>query len=125
MSKTEDTIDFIQHHGVKGMHWGVRNPRNRVSRGKKTKTTYQKPAHRLSDADLQKRIRRMEMEKRYSDLNKSDTTVSKGRKFTSGVLANSGRTVATTLVTGAALLAVSKALKKKVPHETVKAITGR
>jgi hypothetical protein len=122
---------FIAHHGVKGMRWGVRNSGNRVrlgKRGQKSKTTYQKPAHRLSDADLSKRIKRMEMEKRYSDLNKKDATrIDKGRKFSTGILSNSGRTVATTLVSGAALLAISKALQKKgkLHPSTVRAITGK
>ena len=76
---SQSSVDeFIEHYGVKGMHWGVRNPRNRVKTGK-TKTTYTKPGHKLSDEQLSKRIKRMEMEKRYKDLNQPD--IHKGRKF--------------------------------------------
>lgn len=127
MRTAEATKAFIEHYGVKGMHWGVRHPRNRVSRGKKSRTTYQKPAHRLSDAELQKRIRRMEMEKRYKDLNTEDTKVKKGKRVAGSILSNSGKTAATTIVTGATLLAVSKALQKhgKLNAGTVRAITGK
>lgn len=59
--------DFLKHYGVKGMRWGVR--RNRSSRGAKKSEGPAKPkAHELSDEELKSAVARMEMEKKYHEL---------------------------------------------------------
>lgn len=113
--------DILEHHGVKGMHWGVRNAKKR--RTSSRRTTFTKPAHRLSDDELNKRIRRLQMEKQYNDLNKPEA--SKGKTFVTRLLDNTGNKVVGTLASGALLLAISKALSKKVGAETARAITGK
>jgi len=119
--------NLIEHHGVKGMHWGIRNPRNRVtktgSRKKTTRTHFKKSPKRLTTQELETRIRRMETEKRYNELNKRD--VSKGSQIASEILTNSGKKVATTLVTGAALYTIKKSLAKKLGEDVAASITKR
>lgn len=103
-------LNFINHHGVKGQKWGVR--RARGSGGSSTaRTTFKKAPSKLSDVELAKRIKRMETEKRYNELNRND--VSKGKQFVTDVVTNSGRKVATTVLTGASLVAIKAALTAK------------
>lgn len=108
-----DVKEFIEHHGVKGMQWGVRKKRGDRSAFKKdtSRTKYGKSPKRMTSAELDKRIKRMETEKRYNDLNKRD--VSKGEQIATEILTNSGKKVATTVLTGAGILAVKYYAKKK------------
>lgn len=91
-----DERDYLMHYGVKGMRWGVRHDRERSGirktassiksglRKRKAKSierkrnkalsvtssaryTYKQRQH-LSDAELQARIRRLDMEKHLKDL---------------------------------------------------------
>jgi hypothetical protein len=67
-SKSSGTTvaDFLKHHGVKGMKWGVR--KDRGSRSPKKSGPAKAKAHELSDEELKKAVARMEMEKKYHDL---------------------------------------------------------
>ena len=78
-AKQSNVIDFIDHHGVKGMHWGVRGGKGTPRAGKTERTRFAKSPKRLTNAELEKRIKRMETEKRYNDLNKRD--ISAGQKL--------------------------------------------
>lgn len=63
----------------------------------------------MSDAELRERISRLELEKRYKDLNRSvNPEVHKGRDFVYDVLEKSGKNVATQLTTYAMGKAVNK-----------------
>ena len=118
----DDIKEFIEHHGVKGMQWGVRKDRGGgVTVGRRSgkrateRTVFSKPPVKLSASELDKRIKRMETEKRYNDLNAKD--VGKGEKLANEILTNVGRTVVTTVATGALLLAVRTAVNKKMGVE--------
>ena len=87
----------LYHYGVLGMRWGIRRNRS-ISSGKssnKRKSTNQKAVQKskpkpktvkdLSNDELKAKITRLELEKRYRDLN--PPTVSRGRKFVDKVLA--------------------------------------
>lgn len=76
--------DYLMHHGVKGMRWGVRHDRPRTSRSrvrqakpdtrseqrKQVDDIRAKKRHELTDEELRQAINRMNMEKQYKNLNR-------------------------------------------------------
>jgi len=112
-------IDILEHYGVKGQKWGVR--KNRGSSTAKTK--FKKSPKKLSDTELQKRIKRLEAEKRYNDLNSRDK--SRGEKIALEIMENSGRRLATTVATGVGTLLVKSAIESRFGAETARQVTGR
>ena len=100
----------LYHWGVKGMRWGVRRYQNadgsltdagkkraqkqkvknlkKARQAKAAKAERQElvkqgkiPASKMTDEELQNKIKRLEMEKRYKDLVKDTATVNKGQSF--------------------------------------------
>lgn len=104
--------DFLEHHGVKGMKWGVIN-KSRSKSSKTTQTQYHKTPNRLDDAELNRRIKRMELEKRYNDLNQPKK--SQGKKYVHELLQNNGKAITTAIVSTATAFLVRRALEKKFP----------
>lgn len=86
----------LAHWGVKGMKWGVRRYQNAdgslTPAGKKRYGDYE-PSDKLDDAELRRRINRMQMESQYAQL--TAPKKSAGRKFVEDVLLNAGKQVAT------------------------------
>lgn len=95
------TNEELMHYGVLGMKWGVR--RSSSSSGgskagskkgktddssdpKKTAKAESKPKKRklseVSDDELQRRIKRLENEKRYLELSRDNPKINKGKTFT-------------------------------------------
>lgn len=112
--------DELKHHGVKGMKWGVRKDRDggsnrrraRRQPAEEAKATLKKrkratsDAERLSNQELQKRIQRLELEKKYTNLT--------GNKR-EGILVKTGGRVAKDL-----LYEVSKDLAKDMVVSSIK-----
>lgn len=114
---------YLEHFGILGMHWGIRRYQNpdgsytaegkrRKSKGKTYSDDYwnshdKKDPKYMSDKELQKRINRLNNEKQYKNLQKSDTRKaleSAGKQF-----------VNTAIVTAIAGLAANE-VKKRIPE---------
>lgn len=108
--------EFLEHHGVKGMKWGQRKRRNESARAKKFgggKTRYKDvKAKHLSEEEINKRIKRLELERKYETLNKSQ--VSAGRDYATGILSNSGKAAAGAAVGTGVSYVVGRALKARL-----------
>lgn len=111
VSQSMSLENHLAHYGKKGMRWGVRKSGSRGSSKKTAKrTTYQKSPSKLSDAELQRRVRRLETEKRYLELNNATKTTSSGKKAVNKVLSQIGNS-ASTAIAGAAVGAAGLAIK--------------
>lgn len=101
-----DVTEFLEHHGVKGMRWGIRNRRNRVKTAKRPPSSdskrisdlkKRKPSQ-LTDKQLKDVNARLNLESNFSRLNPS--TVKKGHEWTKNAMA--------LISTGAAIAALSQ-----------------
>lgn len=140
--------EFLEHFGVKGMKWGRRKNKPNISdlsddylksrnnraqleetykkntTPKKTKTVYT-PAKKLSDADLQARINRMNMEKQYAELTKGDRELqSAGRKLIFDVMTGVAQTLITDLLKTGAKSAWNSGRTTRVVQYTPALTTG-
>lgn len=104
--------EVVEHHGVKGQKWGIRNRRTT-----KAGASADKPkAHELSDEELKKAVGRMQMEKQYNQLvgakssSRGKKAVKVGAAFVGGIALN----VAKETIKNQASAKVNSALAKKV-----------
>jgi ribosomal protein L14E/L6E/L27E len=120
-----DNAELI-HYGVKGMKWGVRRtpvqlghrrkPKKIAKRSRespeseKKKSAPKKSVHELSDEELRQAIGRLEMEKRYKELERSANPQKNndGKKFVENILRKSGENIATQFTTYAMGTLVNK-----------------
>ena len=74
----------LMHYGVLGMRWGVRRASKRRGGSKKKKGSRQpqqpQKKRRMSNKELQSRVKRMQLEKQYRDLT-NDLTPKKKTKI--------------------------------------------
>lgn len=112
--------NHLFHYGVLGQRWGIR--RNKSSGGslksrlsahyqrsveqkygksstdsKVAKSLKKKRLNELSNDELKKLTTRMQLEKQYKDLKRSNASA--GKKFVTDILRDSGKNVATSYVT--------------------------
>ena len=72
----------LMHYGVMGMRWGVRRASKRSGGSKKKKASrqpQQQPKRRMSNKELQARVKRMKLEQQYRDLTKDLTPKTKSK----------------------------------------------
>lgn len=120
--------EYLYHHGVKGMKWGVRKNKVKSSISKRRAQNKQlrsikkkrRQADRLrstlSDKELESRVKRLEKEERLHNLTKNN--VNTGRTETGKILKRAGTTIATAALVGAGTYALSKGggkIGEKVP----------
>lgn len=86
--------NYIAHHGVKGMRWGVRRSRDQLARArgsrrdswsddaKEVRNLKKKRINQMSNAELRKYNERTRLEQEYSRLNPN--VVKKGWKYVAG-----------------------------------------
>lgn len=100
--------EFIKHYGVKGMKWGVRKDRGRVTTGSK-KTRKQQASERemrradnnrrvISTPELESRIRRIKLERELKKLTEQE--LDPGKTFAKAIMSQAGRKVLSAAVAG-------------------------
>ena len=101
----------IEHYGKKGMKWGVRKRtlREERERGKRFKASQNRRV--LKDEELNNMISRLEKEKKLKNLVEEDLTP--GRKAAKSIVSESGQKVVKTVVAGAAMYGVKKAIESR------------
>lgn len=104
MNFQEEYSDYLEHHGVKGMRWGVRKNKykNNIKKRKNIKST--DDISKLSDEELSRRVNRLSKEKQLRDLTKSD--VNSGKKAMKKALGIIGTSILVPAATGAAIYAL-------------------
>lgn len=100
------TNEFLEHHGIKGMRWGVR--KRSTASGPATAHPSKPHAKDLSDEDLKKAIDRMDLEKKYSALINPKRDHSESTAF----LKELGKNTVKTAVSAVATQQINKILKK-------------
>lgn len=105
--------EYLQHHGVKGMRWGVRKSGSDsgVKKYSGSRTRYKGKPKDLTDEELFKRIKRLEAEKRYSELNSRTTNA--GKKHAGEVLTRIGKESAVKVGVNTAVYGYKKGIEKK------------
>lgn len=99
--------EFLEHHGVKGMKWGIRNKRKHGSDKQGSGPPH---AGDLSDEELRRHIERMDLEQRYTKL----AHPQKGKNPAAAFIKEIGKNVARTAITTAATAQVGKIMTKAV-----------
>jgi hypothetical protein len=80
---SENVIDaFLEHHGVKGQKWGIRNRSRRVqvpssAEHKKVAALRKKPVHALTNKQLKDLNARLSLEKTHRQLNPTKADIGK------------------------------------------------
>lgn len=103
----------LTHYGVLGMKWGRRKAQSPVNTSKDHKTKTQLKKKRISEMsneELKALTTRMQLEKQYSDLKKTDT--SSGKKIVQDILVNAAKQTASTYVTKYMNKGLEAAIKK-------------
>lgn len=107
--------DGLTHYGVLGMQWGKRKAKAPVDTSddhKLKKKLKKKRISEMSNAELKALTNRMQLEKQYSELRKTDNP--SGKKIVQDILTNAAKQTATTYVNKYMNKALEAAIKKAI-----------
>lgn len=79
----------LYHFGVLGMKWGRRKANSESSKSSSKKSKKRVKLNEISSEELEKKVKRMNLEKRYNDLLKDKKKVSEGKKLCQEMLSKS------------------------------------
>jgi hypothetical protein len=119
----EEVNEYLAHYGVPGMRWGVRRNPSQLARASRGRTRYREKGSKLTDEELTTRIKRLETEKKYNELNKRQ--VGAGRKHVSEVLVKIGKNTVETTGTKASIYLTRKAIAKQFGGTVEDVIFGK
>lgn len=147
--KDSDILDVIEHYGIEGQKWGVRNgppyplERKRMSasekRAQKLEDKNKQRAYLskrdkakivldksddLSIEELRQAITRIELEEKLKTFN-TEKDRREAKNIVEKSLASAGTKVLTTVIAGASFYAIYKVLDKKFGADVAKAIVGK
>ena len=100
--------EFLEHHGVKGMKWGVRKKPPSSKRSLVTN------AKKMSDSDLKAAVERLRLEREYVNINKDLVPSNPAKTF----IARYGSQAVSIAVGVGVSAAVKAALRDKFKAET-------
>lgn len=118
--------EMLYHHGIKGMHWGIRrtpeelgHPQSDSKKNEKDKRREEraeikdamKRVHSMSDKELLERIGRLSNEKRLMDLSIESLTTTSNPYANAAI--QSGKRIVGTVLTGVGLYTVKSVLSRK------------
>lgn len=87
----DEVIETLYHYGIPGMRWGRKkvNPSNYSEDFKKKNQLRKKKISEMSNADLKELTTRMQLERQFKDLKKSE--MSEGKKFVVDIMKEIGK----------------------------------
>ena len=115
--KLKNGVEHLRDNGTKS----IKKAGKFIKKHESEIKTYHENSKRIesmSDQEIQRRIRRLENEKKLKELEKPK--VVKGADTAKKILSNSGVAAASTVLTAAGVYAVKKAIEKKWGKEVVK-----
>jgi phosphotransferase system IIB component len=120
MVNSEEAVEeFLEHFGIKGMKWGIRNqPSKKDQKVRNKRQQISVKRRHLEDGDLNAYITRLNSEKKLKEL--VDNDLSPGKTIAKKIMSDAGQQVARTVVVGLGVYAIRAAIQKKFdPTEAV------